>query len=370
VIRMGYGTYTERIQGNDIYSAAGNPPSATTATAFGVDLSNPGGGIPARFPSNLNAFDPVYNLPQVHQFNLGVERQLAHGAVLAATYVGSKGTYLQSARNINQPLPSQAARVLAGTASVNEVRPFRGYANINLYYNGTNSNYNSLQISLRTDNYHGLTSQTSYTWSHAIDYASFDVGTTRHQNSYRPSLERGNSDFDRRHMLVVGYVYDIPTPGRPSGFWKTWLEGWQISGITAIQTGLPMGISLPGDNAGVGGTVYRPNVVRDPGLGNGTRERTFDPAAFEAPPLGQFGNLGRNVVRQAGLHNWDISLFKNFKRILGRETNNLQLRAEFYNVLNHTQWSSYLTSFGSQGFGSANGARDARSIQLGMKLYF
>jgi hypothetical protein len=260
--------------------------------------------------------------------------------------------------------------VLAGTANVQQVRPYLGYANMNLYFNGTNSNYNALQFSLRADDYRGLTLQTSYTWAHAIDQASGDVPGLAHQDSYNARLERSNSNFDRRHMLVVNYVYELPLLQDAGGLVRALLGSWQISGITAFQSGTPLNITLPGDNAGIGGGSYRPDAVRDPNIGDSSRERFFDPDAFAAPPRGQFGNAGRNIVRSAGINNWDLSIFKNFPGILGRESSRLQFRLELYNAFNHTQWNAFRTSFGTAGFGSANGARDARSIQLGLKLYF
>jgi hypothetical protein len=285
-------------------------------------------------------------------------------------YVGTKGTYLQTTRNINQPRPEGAALVLAGQAIVNQVRPFRGWANIWMYENATNSNYNSLQFSLRTENYRGLTLQTSYTWSHSLDYVSSDVPGNSHQDAYNPKAERGNSSFDRRHMLVFSYVYDLPTPQNWGRAARHLLGGWTVSGITTFYSGTPLGISLPGDNAGVGGAPYRPNWVRNPNLPSGqrTRERYFDPDAFAAPARGRFGNLGRNVVRGGGLNNWDLSLFKSIP--LGWESGSLQFRLEAFNTFNHTQWNAYRTAFGAAGFGSAIGARDARVVQLGLKLFW
>src|SRR5574341_378901 len=100
--------------------------------------------------------DPVYKIPQIQQWNFGIQRELRPGVVASVGYVGTASAYLQKGRNINQPTTDQAALVLAGTANVNQVRPYRGYANINVYDNGTNSNFHSLQASLRTDNWHGL----------------------------------------------------------------------------------------------------------------------------------------------------------------------------------------------------------------------
>ena len=89
---------------------------------------------------------------------------------------------------------------------------------------------------------------------------------------------------------------------------------------------------------------------------------------FAQPASGKFGNLGRNVVRGPGVNNWDLSLFKSFP--LGWESGKLEFRSEFYNAFNHTQWDGVITSFGSTGFGSVTSARDARVIQMGLKLYW
>lgn len=368
VFRIGYGLFTEGIQGNDVYNVGPNPPFVTTATIFNTQLSNPGGGARALFPASITAFAWEYRLPQVQQYNVGIQRRLAPGVVMSTSYVGTAGTYLQSAVNINQPRPEQAAQVLAGTANVQQVRPYRGFGQIRQFFNETNSSYNSLQVSLRADNWRGLTLQTSYTWSHAIDYVSGDVPGVAHQDSYNWRLERGNSNFDRRQMLILNYIYEVPFGKNLRGVARHVAGGWTISGITSFQSGLPLNISFPGDNAGIGGGPYRPDLVRSPNVDQKTRERIFDPGAFAAPPRGAFGNAARNVAVGAGINNWDLSVFKNFP--LWSESSSLQFRAEFYNAFNHTQFNSFRTAFGAAGFGSAVGARDARSIQFGLKLYY
>jgi len=371
VFRIGYGIYYERVQGNDIYNVAPNPPFSSTATIFNTTLSNPAGTSGTTLlPAALQVYDPAYPTAQVQQYNAGVQQRLGHGVVATASFVGTKGTHLSDSRNINQPFPAQAAQVLAGV-NVNQVRPYRGYAQINQYYNGGNSNYNSLQASIRTDQYHGLTLQGSYTYSHAIDDVSGDVpGGTAHQDAYRAFLERGNSNFDRTQIFILSYVYDIPAPSQ-NRFVKALLGNWQLSGITSFQTGTPLNITMNGDNAGIGvsGNPYRPDLVGD-WAGNGTWQNFFNKNAFSQPARGNFGNAGRNVVRGAGLNNTDASLFRNFPSILKVESSGLQFRAEFYNLFNHTQFNAYGTALGVGNFGQATGARDARTIQLGLRLYF
>ena len=368
VVRAGYGLYNERIQGNDIYNVAPNPPFVSVATIFNTSLSNPGGAGAAIPVSNLTVYDPKYPVPQIQQYNLGIQQRVARGVVANVGFVGTKGTFLSDTRNINQPYPDRAAQVLAGNLNVNQARPYPGYGNINLYFNGTNSSYNSLQASLRTEQYHGLTLQASYTYSHSLDYASGDVPGNNHQDAYHWGLERASSNFDRRQIMVFSYVYDIPFLAG-NGLLKQVFGNWQFSGITTFETGTPLNISLPGDNAGIGSAPYRPDVLRDPNI-YGPRQMWFDPTAFAQPARGKFGNAARNVARAAGVNNTDASLFKNFPKVFKREGSGLQFRAEFYNIFNHAQWSGFRTNYGAADFGAAIAARDARDIQLGLRLYF
>ncbi len=369
VFRIGYGIFHERIQGNDIYNIGPNPPFSYTASIFSAQLSNPGGGSAASFPGSLRTYDGAYKIPQVQNWNMGAQQRLAGGVVLTGSYIGTAGSYLQTVRNINQPIPIGAQYVREGNRIVNQVRPYRGWDQIQMYENSTNSSYHSLQASLRTEEWHGLTLQTSYTWSKAIDYTSGDVGGTKHQDSYNPRAERGLSSFDRRHILLFSYVYDLPTPAGWSSGLKAVLGDWTLSGISAFQTGTPLNITVAGDPHGIGQCAgCRPNGASDPNLSGGqTRDRFFNPDAFAAPAPGVFGNLGRNAVTRAGTNNWDISLFKS---VPVSESTRVQFRLEAFNALNHTQWTGFRTTFGGGGFGSVNAARDARVFQLGLKLHW
>ncbi len=369
VIRTGYGMYYERVQGNDIYNVAPNPPFSSTATIYNTNLSNPGGAAGVILPPSLTVYDPAYPTSQVQQYNFGIQHRFAKSVVADVSYVGTKGTHLSDTRNINQPYPAGAAQVLAGTANVNQVRPYLGYSAIDEYYNGGNSNYNSLQASLRSDSYHGLTLQASYTYSHAIDDVSGDVPGNAHQDAYAAYLERGNSDYDRTQMLILSYIYNIPSPSSQRVV-RAIFGNWQLSGISTFETGTPLNITLSGDNAGIGGAPYRPDLIGNPALGGGSQLEWFNSAAFAQPPLGAFGNAGRNVVRSAGINNTDASLFRTFPGILKLESSGLQFRAEFYNIVNHVNFSSFGTTFGSPNFGQATAARDPRTIQLGLRLYF
>jgi hypothetical protein len=170
-------------------------------------------------------------------------------------------------------------------------------------------------------------------------------------------------------MFILSYVYNIPAPSSQR-FVKAVLGNWQLSGISTFETGTPINITLPGDNAGVGGAPYRPDVISDPTTGGGSRKEWFNPTAFTQPAAGAFGNAGRNVVRGAGTYNTDASLFRNFPGILKLESSGLQFRAEFYNIFNQVNFNGYGTGFGVSNFGQATAARDPRTIQLGVRLFF
>ena len=127
VLRIGYGIFHERIQGNDIYNIGPNPPFSFTASIFNTNLSNPGGGAAARFPGNLRTYDGIYKIPQVQNWNFGIQHRHRAGVVFNASYVGSAGSYLQTVRNLNQPVPIGAEYVRNGQLIVNQARPYRGW---------------------------------------------------------------------------------------------------------------------------------------------------------------------------------------------------------------------------------------------------
>lgn len=366
VLRIGYGLFYERIQGNDVYNVGPNPPFSFTAQLFDTALSNPGGGEQVRTVGNLRTYDGPYKIPQVQNWNIGIQHRLSGGVVANIAYVGTAGSYLQLSRNINQLPLDVAARVRAGELTRNQARPYVGWGDIHSYENSTSSSYHGLQTSMRTDNWKGLSLQASYTWSKTIDYASGDNGTNQAQNMYDLAPERGYSDFHRPHVLVLSYVYEIPTPG-DSAAARHALGGWTVSGIATMQSGAYATATVPGDPHSVSTCACRPNLVGDPNTGDGDRLAFFNADAFAPVTPGQFGTAGRNVIHRAGANNWDFSLFKNFR--FGERTY-LQFRAEWFNFFNHTQWTAFDTNSSSSRFGQATGARDARTTQFGLKFYW
>jgi hypothetical protein len=385
VIRAGYGIYYDTsplAPGEALYF---NRPYFDFNLFFplpGLPLTL-GDPFPAFFPFALpdsaQAIQRDLRTPYMQHWNLSVQQQLGRSRVLEIAYVGSKGTKLLTARDINQPRPSVLPPGLPFVP-----RPIQQFDEINMIESRANSNYRSLQARLQQRLSNGLALLASYSWSKSIDDASNffpSAGDPNYpQNSYDFRAERGRSNFDVRHRFSVSYIYDLPFgKGRKylndGGGWSSLLNGWQTAGIVTAQTGRPFTVALirEFDNSGTGfsalgfGANDRPNLVGDPRPSNGTPERWFNTAAFAFPAPGTFGNAGRNIVDGPGYQSFNASLIKNTALT---ENVNLQFRGEVFNLFNHPNLNLPDNFLGSQTFGQITSARDPRHIQLGVKLLF
>jgi hypothetical protein len=285
--------------------------------------------------------------------------------MLEVGYVGSKGTDLIGARDINQPPPS---------TNPNFERPLPEFADIDLLESNRNSSYNSLQARFEQRLNFGLSLLASYTFAKSIDNDSSFFSSTGDSNfpqdSYDLRAERGLSNFDVRHRFVASYGYDLPF-----GKATRWLKGWQTFGILQFQTGQPFTVDLLADddnsNTGIDslgfGANDRPNVVGNPKLSNPSANEWFNTSAFAIPPYGAFGNSGRNTVAGPGLATVDLSVVKN-TAIGDRAT--AQFRVEAFNVLNRTNFGLPDNFIGSPTFGQILSAGDPRRVQLALKLLF
>jgi len=364
VLRGGYGVFYERIEGNFIFSAINNKPFISQSDIYDGNLESPSGGTTRSFPSAMNNSHPVdMKIPRVMNWSLGIQHKLDSITTLDVAYVGSSAANLSRTLNLNQ--------LRAGTlqqnkgVNTNALRPYLGYANINWYVTGANSIYNSMQVQVKRQMKGGGLLNLSYTWSRAItDASAYNEGP---MDSYNAKLERGLATFHRAHVLVFSYIYPLPFWSKGGEWYKVALGGWQVAGMTSMQTGLPINISIASDTAGIGQTGQRPNVVGDWSDGARTQYRWFNQSAFAVPAAGTFGNLGRNVLSAPGQQTWDASLQKYFH--FG-ERANAQFRAEFYNVPNHMNWWGVATQVGASNFGQITSGSDPRTLQLGLRLQF
>jgi hypothetical protein len=388
VVRSGFGLFFERIQGNDIYGTDTNPPFAYQPSVSSVTFSNPNvttdGDVAATptSPGNFSALAMNYVNPGTAQFSLGVQQEIAPSVVFGVQYVGMTGWHQDDQRNVNTlPLMDSSGyahrKAVAGGANANLYRQFPGWANITMNENESNSSYHSLQSVLRMENKHGLTLQFAYTYSHEIDIKSGDLQGV--SNPFNLEYDRGSGTLDRRHIFNASYIYDLPFfLHSNSALARTVLGGWQLSGITVAESGVPAGPSYGTDVLGLGGGSNRPNLS---GHVSYPKKQTawFNTAVFSAPvapwisgavgPNAGFGSAGKDAIVGPGLFNWNLSLFKEI-RITSAEGPRFQLRAESYNTFNHTEFQNVGTGLTSSNFGQLTSTYDPRVLQFGAKFLF
>ncbi|MBA2731924.1 MAG: carboxypeptidase regulatory-like domain-containing protein [Acidobacteria bacterium] len=378
VIRLGYGFYYDQVLvGIFEQNAFVNPPynSRASFSGSGIALLTPAGGALGALPIRaLIANAPDFTTPEVQQWSLGIQRELFKNAVLDVSYVGTKGDHLIRQLNINQPQPADVVRV--GTANVNTVRPFIGYGNINYRETSGRSRYHGLLSSFtyRFSTKFSLTA--AYTFSKNLADATNDRDAIDEpQNPLNKAAEYAEARTSRPHVFSASYVYELPFFSKSSNAaLRHLLGGWQISGITTIASGQPIPRITADSLTFSRGS--RADIVGDPQSGlAGTPDPTglpyiFDPNAFANPAAGTYGNSPRAFLRLPGQNQTNLSAAKNiyFNREKGRY---LQLRAESFNVFNHTQFTGIGAAFATPStFGRPTSTRLPREFQFGLKLYF
>jgi hypothetical protein len=337
--------------------------------------------------------------PYTQQFNVGVQRQMKSW-LLDVGYVGSRGVnqYINiqgnqldpslysrgAALNVQVPNPFLGlvprGPFSAATLSQGQLlRPFPQFADVQ--YNTVSAgqmSYNSLQTKLERRFSNGFSLLTSYTWSKNIG----NVGerywrSTGIQNQYDNRIERSLSPIDIAHRMTTAFLYDLPFgKGRPwanalPGIANAIVGGWQVNGILTLQSGLPVSIGVPVNSIGFG-AGQRPNNNGKSALlpeDQRTPLRWFDTSVFSQPAPFTFGNTGPQSpdLRGQGVNNWTVSFFKN---TVIRERVTVQLRAEFFNFLNHPLWASPVTTVNTPTFGQVTQKNGNRSGQLALKLLF
>jgi hypothetical protein len=385
ILRGGFGMFFERIQGNDVYNMGPNPPFSNNPSNNNVFFSNPSinnqTGLTATAPTFPSSFTALaysdYKLPTSMQFSFGIQRQISEAAILNVSYVGSENYHQPDQRNINTvPLNDPNRLAICGgncgykgsQYNSNLDRIYPGFANITMTEAATNSNYNSLQVSMNWRNKHGLSLQGAYTWSHELDYTSGDLNTL--SNPFDRRYDYASGDLDRRHVAVFSYVYELPFfRSANHGIAHSVLGGWALSGITIFQSGTPINPGLGYDNLGLGGgTNSRPNAVSSVSYPQSV-DAWFSASSFAKPAALQFGTSGRNSIIGPGRDNWNVALFKSFA-LPWREGMHIEFRGETYNTFNHTQFNGVDTTYTDGNFGKVTSVFDPRIIQLGAKFVF
>ena len=390
VIRGGYGIFYD-VPAVAFFAAN---TGGGNGGAAGVN-ANPGGALPIyslSAPPNVtlqsgvdpwaSATVPILGVlsvnqnlrtPYVQNLNFNVQQGLWKGGLLQAGYVSSLGRKLIYTRNINAAVP--------GAGTVQSRRPFAAQyptlGSINQVESGTSSDYHSLQMQFTQKLWTGLTVNFNYTWGHAIDTAS-EARSVVPSYSANLRLDRGNSDFDTRHIVTTFVSWQIPTMTQHL---KKLTSGWQLNALATAHTGLPILFRAGTDVNGDGDTFDRMNLVGDPfanvpGTTSATSRVWVNKAAFAAAPAGTLGNLGRNAIFGPGFFSIDPSLFK---EVAVTERIRAQFRVEVFNVLNWTNFANPTATFNSGSFGTISNTRNGggapglgfgepRNAQVALKL--
>jgi hypothetical protein len=251
---------------------------------------------------------------------------------------------------------------------------------------GANSNYNALQMRVGRRFGSSFTFNANYTWGKAITDVDTDSGDSGTIGYFLDrGRERAVAGFDRTHILTFDYIYNLPRFSTALGntsISRAVFDGWTVSGVTRIWSGLPFTVTSNGNPGTLGGGVRADYLGGDIYVKDDASREWFNALAFGRPANGLLGNTGRNAFRGPGFTNFDVSLFKTFKFT---ERVNLQYRAEFFNIFNNTQWFGVNSAINVPGQGDValpllpenrgqsgfiTTARDPRNIQMALKLTF
>jgi hypothetical protein len=385
---------------------------------------NPGQRFPVVFPPSRDesfaSFQPISGSPMIPpdntrpyavEYNLSFQRQIGSSTLLTLAYVGTQSHHLFSQIEMNPGNPAKCLQIaaLASQAGLSgeECGPFGEDTIYNINgqtFDGTrpfsvtsgrylsqglldfsdntleatlaNSNYNALQASLNK-RVGALRFLASYTWSKSLDNAS---GFFELINPYNPRASKALSSFDMPQDLTVSYFYDLPfrrLTSSSSGVLHGFLAGWQLAGISTFTTGTPVDLTESGDDSLCGcdslGTpaVQVPNWNGQPLQFYNARSQPgnqwFSTSGFSPMQLGVGGNASRRFFTGPGLVNTDLALGKD-TRI--KEHVTLQIRAEFFNIFNHTQFTNPVGNISSPLFGDVTGANNPRIGQVAAKIIF
>jgi hypothetical protein len=383
VVRLGWGIFYDAFSQDTFLGHLPYPPFYDPGAAY--NPVGPAQIVPAGVNGTINSGQPVFGSPScsslecdtfvvdrhirtpyMENYNLNLQHQLANKIALQVGYVGSQGHRLFRFRDINQPNQATitASDLASGISSYGVPRPFPYAPPYFTFYvmqeeSTAKSNYNALQTSLRVNQWRGVTSIVNYAWSHSQDTASdledFEPNASQPYDSTRPNLEYGNSNFDVRNRFTWIFGYQLPNMGL-----SRLKNGWGFTSALTLQSGQPfqMNYNFEDDFSGAGEGIDRPDVVGPivyhkndprnfidltsfaipctilPGLTNSTISGS---ASDCVPGTRHFGNERRNSLVGPAYKNWDFAVYKD---TVITERLSMQLRAEFFNLLNHPNFAS------------------------------
>jgi hypothetical protein len=407
-IRAGYGIYYESINADSV--AQENPPFAGALGVFRGNASDPFGSVGQTAPpttlsghfgcTQIQSYPyygcPLFPLPvsglftsgnlrtpYIQEFNFSIQRQISRDTMIEAAYAGKIGIKLEALRPYN-PAAFMNDPITGNAPSAQNVNNRVIYEpgilspQGLLLGNDFRSWYHSFQLQLTKRFSHDFSVLASYTLSKSIDSSSTDNLGGAVTNPFDLRQERGRSDWDRRHSFVVSWLYS-PSFHFSNRLANRILNGWTLTAIQTVQSGLPITF-FQGQDVALDGTYSTQHAQLEPGTTTDTIQRShanrnamvsefFDTTAFvpvDQVPLGTYGNSGRGLISGPAFANTDFSVLKNF---MLRESLKLQLRAEMFNVFNQVNFRNPNSYLNSNSFGQIlSTASPGRQIQFALKL--
>jgi hypothetical protein len=381
VLRAGFGIYYNPNQMNSFTFLTNNPPLAAVTTYTSdpanptLSFSNPFGTGQANALGRPDMISPTRDLPNArkNQWSFDVQRELIRDLALDLQYVGSNTSHLDRSFFNNTPQP--------GPGAVDPRRPSQNYRSRRIIQNDLIADYDAVSVILRKRMSRGIQADLHYTWSRTRDMATHSNGGGQTMNNYDIWMDYGPANWDVPHRFVASYIFELPKLNDKNAFVKYVLGGWQIAGVTTLQSGTPVNITFAADRANIGiAGLQRPNLVgavpslnchpNSSGATDLARRELwdcYDPGAFALPDMFTFGNAPRNVLRGPSSKVTDLALSKYFP--VGGSVR-LQVRAEIFNLFNTVNYGNPNASFGAAAFGRITSAGPMRQVQLGGKLIF
>lgn len=394
VIRGGYGAFYDQTFGDVYLQKAANPPfvqvgvgtliDALPLIVTGVLPVGTGAIIQNVFTAAVAPLFPVttpfeinFKDAFIQQWAFNIQRELPGSWLVDVGYVGTRGLHLPRETDPNQPNPDPVTE----TAT----RRFPNFSTFSYTESSGSSSYHALQAKIERHFSRGLGVIGGYTFSKSIDTNSTIFGTDRNSNfpqdSRNLAAEKGLSDFDFRQRFSLAYVYELPFGDR---VWKSQnrtlnylIEGWQLSGIVALQSGPSFTPQISGDISRTEEGQDRPDLIGNPYPANQTPDQWVVASAFSVPAPYTFGNAGRNILIGPGLANWDFSLIRRFRLT---ESKALEFRAEMFNIFNRPNFEVPDRNVASPSFGkvfntvqpiaglASGGPGDPREVQFALKF--
>jgi hypothetical protein len=369
-LRGGYGlTYTRIFTNQDCsFSCASNPPDVMSINLINANFSNPAGtgtARPASAPS-LTSADLNIQATEVQSYSLSLEHQFARNWIVDVAGASALARHVVGRFNYNQPLPfgSYDFNPLINTGKFFPYlfSPFPGYAAIDTYSTGLNSNWHAMEITVRHPVSQNLFLTAAYTWSH--DLAQVASSSTAGYDVYNYRRFYGNSGLNVPQILTISAIWNIPWLSHAQGWKHALLGGWQYSDITTIRSGMSF---TPGLSIANQGIAVRPNVTGAGLSGPHTVAEWFNVSDFTAPPAGYFGDAGSGVILGPGLIDFDMALYKDFHIT---ERNVIQFRGELFNIFNHPNFTAISLNYGTPNFGQLTAAADPRIAEFALRYQF